>query len=29
MSMINIKERPDRHTEVLPAGKTIAICRCW
>ncbi len=27
--MINTKDRPDRHTETLPAGKTIAICRCW
>ena len=27
--MINTRERPDRHNEELPAGKTIAICRCW
>lgn len=27
--MINTNDHPDRHNEVLPAGKTIAICRCW
>lgn len=27
--MINIHKHPDRHTETLPAGKVIALCRCW
>ena len=27
--MINTRERPDRHNEEVPAGTTIALCRCW
>lgn len=27
--MINDRGRPDRHSETVEAGKTIAICRCW
>ncbi len=27
--MINTKGHPDRHNEELPAGQTVAICRCW
>ncbi len=27
--MINTKNRPDRHTETIPAGKRVAFCRCW
>ncbi|HEY81315.1 MAG TPA: CDGSH iron-sulfur domain-containing protein [Anaerolineae bacterium] len=27
--MINSKGHPDRHTEDVPAGKTVAFCRCW
>jgi len=27
--MINTRERPDRHNESVPLGKTIALCRCW
>lgn len=27
--MINTKGRPDRHKESIPAGNTVAFCRCW
>ncbi len=27
--MINTRNRPDRHTETIPAGKRVAFCRCW
>jgi CDGSH-type Zn-finger protein len=27
--VINTRERPDRHNEEVPAGNTIALCRCW
>jgi len=27
--MINIKEHPGRHQEAIPAGTTVAFCRCW
>lgn len=27
--MINTRKRPDRHKESIPAGKTVASCRCW
>ncbi len=27
--MINTQARPDRHSETVPEGKTIAFCRCW
>ena len=27
--MINTNERPDRHSETVPEGKTVAFCRCW
>ena len=27
--MINTKGRPDRHSEDIPTGKTVAFCRCW
>jgi CDGSH-type Zn-finger protein len=26
---INTREREMRHTESLPAGSTVAVCRCW
>ncbi|MEA3334895.1 MAG: CDGSH iron-sulfur domain-containing protein [Chloroflexota bacterium] len=27
--MINSKGHPDRHNEEVPAGKVVALCRCW
>ncbi len=27
--MINSKGHPARHNEDVPAGKTVAFCRCW
>ncbi len=27
--MINVNNQPDRHNETVPAGNTIALCRCW
>jgi CDGSH-type Zn-finger protein len=27
--MINTNQRPDRHSETVPEGKTVAFCRCW
>jgi len=27
--MINTKKQPARHRETIPAGKTVAFCRCW
>ena len=27
--MINTRNRPDRHNEDIPVGKTVAFCRCW
>ena len=27
--MINEKKHPNRHREEVPAGKTVAFCRCW
>lgn len=27
--MINTKDRPQRHKETVPPGKTVAFCRCW
>ena len=27
--MINTNQRPDRHSETVSEGKTVAFCRCW
>lgn len=27
--MINVKQHPGRHQETIPAGTTVAFCRCW
>ena len=27
--MINTNSRPDRHSETVSEGKTVAFCRCW
>ncbi|MCS6844117.1 MAG: CDGSH iron-sulfur domain-containing protein [Caldilineales bacterium] len=27
--MINVNAQPNRHTETVPQGKTVAFCRCW
>jgi CDGSH-type Zn-finger protein len=28
-TVINTRNRPDRHKETIPVGKNVAFCRCW
>ncbi|MFQ5341703.1 MAG: CDGSH iron-sulfur domain-containing protein, partial [Anaerolineae bacterium] len=29
VTVINTRNRPDRHKEAIPVGKNVAFCRCW